>query len=100
MEVRQTEPFAAWLRSLQDPRAKARVLVRIERLIQGNPGDVRPVGSNVSELRIHSGPGYRVYIQQKGRTLLLLLAGGTKSTQAGDIKTAIRLAKAIEATDP
>ncbi len=99
MEVRQTEPFAAWLRSLRDPRAKARVLVRIERLIHGNPGDVRPVGSNVSELRIHSGPGYRVYIQQQGRRLLLLLAGGTKSTQAEDIKTAIRLAKAIEATD-
>ena len=100
MEVRQTEAFAAWLQGLRDPRAKAKVLVRIERLIQGNPGDIRPVGSNVSELRIHSGPGYRIYIQQKGRRLLLLLAGGDKSTQADDINTAIRLANAIESSDP
>jgi putative addiction module killer protein len=66
---------------------------RIERLAMGNPGDVKPVGEGVSELRIPYGPGYRIYFTQRGRELIILLAGGDKSTQAGDIKTALRLAR-------
>ena len=76
VEVRQTERFAQWLEDLRDLRARARVQARIERLIGGNPGDIKPVGSGVSELRINYGPGYRVYFQQKGSTLIILLAGG------------------------
>ena len=86
VEVRQTERFAQWLEDLRDLRARARVQARIERLISGNPGDVRPVGSGVSELRINYGPGYRVYYQQKGSTLIILLAGGDKSSQVRDIE--------------
>ena len=88
---RQTEIFARWLDGLQDTHARARVLVRIERLAAGNPGNVRPVGEGVSELRIDYGPGYRVYFTMRGRTVLILLAGGDKRTQAADIKTALRL---------
>ena len=92
LEVRRTEEFARWLRDLRDLRAKAKVQARVERLIGGNPGDVRPVGAGVSELRIDHGPGYRVYYQQKGSFLLILLAGGDKSTQARDIESAIAFA--------
>ena len=90
--LRRTDEFARWLRGLRDLRAKAIVQARIERLISGNPGDVRPVGAGVSELRINFGPGYRVYFQQRGAVLIILLAGGDKSTQAKDIRTAIDLA--------
>ena len=79
--------------SLPDIRARARILVRVERLAAGNPGDVRPIGEGVSELRIHYGPGYRVYFTKHGREIVILLAGGDKSTQAGDIRTALRLAR-------
>jgi putative addiction module killer protein len=95
-ELRKTEQFAQWLDSLRDIRAKARVLVRIERLAQGNPGDVRPIGEGVSEMRIHYGPGYRVYYKQSGKRLIILLAGGDKRTQAKDIKTALYLARHLE----
>lgn len=91
-EIRKTEHFAKWLDALQDTRARARVLVRIERLAIGNPGDVKPVGEGVSELRIDYGSGYRVYYKQTGHKVVILLAGGDKSTQARDIKTALRLA--------
>ena len=91
--IRRTEEFARWLRGLRDLRAKSFVQARIERLIWGNPGDVRPVGAGVSELRINHGPGYRVYFQQRGKVLIILLAGGDKSTQAKDIQTAIELAR-------
>lgn len=94
-EVRKTDAFASWLDGLVDARAKARVLVRIERLATGNPGDVKPVGSGVSEMRIDYGPGYRVYFTQVGRQVVILLAGGDKRTQAADIKLAIRLANAL-----
>jgi putative addiction module killer protein len=90
--LRRTYEFARWLRGLRDLRAKAIVQARVERLISGNPGDVRPVGAGVSELRINFGPGYRVYFQQRGAVLIILLAGGDKSTQAKDIRTAIDLA--------
>ncbi|MCY4372812.1 MAG: type II toxin-antitoxin system RelE/ParE family toxin [Spirochaetaceae bacterium] len=92
-EVRKTEGYAKWLDSLRDARARARVLVRIERLAAGNPGDVRPVGEGVSELRIDYGPGYRVYYKKQGRRIVVLLAGGDKRTQSADVKTALRLAR-------
>jgi putative addiction module killer protein len=93
VEVRKTDQFAAWLDNLKDIRARARVQARIERLALGNPGDVAPVGEGVSELRIDYGPGYRVYFKQRGRELVILLAGGDKRTQAKDIKTALNLAR-------
>ena len=93
IEVRKTDVFAKWLDTLNDIRARARILVRIERLAAGNPGDVKPVGGGVSELRIDYGPGYRVYYKKQGRQLVFLLAGGDKRTQAKDIKTALRLAQ-------
>jgi putative addiction module killer protein len=93
IEIRKTENFAKWLDRLNDIRARARILVRIERLAAGNPGDVKPVGEGVSELRIDYGPGYRVYYKKQGRTVIILLAGGDKRTQTKDIKTAMSLAK-------
>ena len=92
VEVRQTERFVRWLEGLRDLRGRAKVLARIERLIGGNSGDVRPVGSGVSELRINYGPGYRVYYLQRGTTLIILLAGGDKSSQVKDIDGALLLA--------
>ena len=93
IEIRKTDLFAQWLDDLRDIQARARIQVRIERLAAGNPGDVEPVSEGVSELRINHGPGYRVYFKKHGRTLIILLAGGDKSTQAKDIKTALRLAR-------
>lgn len=93
IEIRKTDAFVEWLDGLRDILARARVQARIERLAVGNPGDVEPVGEGVSELRINYGPGYRVYFKQRGRELVILLAGGDKSTQAKDIKTALRLAR-------
>jgi len=93
IEIRKTDVFAKWLDGLLDLRARARVQARIERLAAGNAGDVEPVGEGVSELRINYGPGYRVYFKQRGRELIILLAGGDKSTQARDIKSALRLAR-------
>ena len=92
-EIRKTEIFAKWLDGLHDIRARARILVRIERLTAGNPGDVKSVGEGVSELRIDYGPGYRVYYKKQGQKVVILLAGGDKSTQARDIKTALRLVR-------
>jgi putative addiction module killer protein len=93
IEVRKTEVFVQWLDGLRDIQARARVQARIERLTTGNPGDVEPVGAGVSELRIDYGPGYRVYFKRRGRELIILLAGGDKSTQAKDIKAALRYAR-------
>ena len=93
IEIRKTEIFAKWIDGLHDIRARARILARIERLAAGNPGDVKPVGEGVSELRINYGPGYRVYYKKQGQKVVILLAGGDKSTQARDIKTALRLAR-------
>jgi len=93
IEIRKTEFFNKWLDGLHDIRARARILVRIERLAAGNPGDVKPVGEGVSELRINYGPGYRVYYKQQGEKVVILLAGGDKHTQAKDIKTALLLAR-------
>jgi putative addiction module killer protein len=93
VQIRKTENFSKWLDGLHDIRARARVLARIERLASGNPGDVKSVSEGVSELRIDYGPGYRVYYKKQGQKALILLAGGDKSTQDRDIKTALRLSK-------
>ena len=93
IEVRQTDVFANWLRRLADDKARFRIVARIRRLSLGNFGDIKPVGDGVSELRIDYGPGYRVYLRQHGTLLVLLLAGGTKKTQATDIAKAKKLAK-------
>lgn len=95
IEIRQTEVYARWFDSLRDRRARARIDARIRRLSLGNPGDVRPVGEGVSELRIDYGPGYRVYFVQRGQTLVILLAGGDKDTQDRDIRTALELAREL-----
>src|SRR5881392_4201578 len=95
VEVRETDVFADWFRDLRNEQAKHRVLARLRRLSLGNPGDVRPVGEGVSEIRIDYGPGYRVYFVQRGPMLAILLAGGDKRTQARDIKTALQLARTL-----
>ncbi len=95
IEIRQTTTFAEWFSSLRDRQAKARIQVRIDRAGLGNFGDAEPVGEGVSEMRIHHGPGYRVYFAQRDRELVILLAGGDKSTQAKDIKTALELARQL-----
>ena len=93
IEVRQTDLYARWFDGLRDRQARARILVRIRRLSLGNPGDVRPVGEGVSEMRIDYGPGYRVYFASRGEQLIILLAGGDKQSQARDIKAARALAR-------
>ena len=95
IEVRQTDKYAEWFKHLRGRQARARINTRIRRLSLGNPGDVRPVGEGVSELRIDYGPGYRVYFVQRGETLVILLAGGDKRTQNRDIKTALELAREL-----
>lgn len=96
IDVRQTAVFAKWMTGLRDRRARAKIAARIDRLAFGNTGDVAPVGEGVSELRIHHGPGYRVYFVRRGQTLILLLCGGDKGTQAKDIKAAKALAADLE----
>jgi putative addiction module killer protein len=93
IEIRKTETFAKWIDGLQDIRARAHILVRIERLAAGNPGDVKPVGEGVSEMRIDYGPGYRVYFKKIGKQVVILLAGGNKSSQSKDIKTALFISR-------
>jgi putative addiction module killer protein len=95
LEIRETDTFSAWLQALKDSRAKARIAARTRRLAFGNPGDVRPAGEGVSELRIDYGPGYRVYYLRRGAMLIVLLCGGDKSTQDKDIKLARKLAKEV-----
>ena len=92
-QIRQTEVYARWFDSLRDRKARARIDVRIRRLSLGNPGDVRPVGEGVSELRIDYGPGYRVYFVQRGATLIILLTGGDKRTQERDIEKSLKMAR-------
>lgn len=95
IEVRQTEEYARWFDGLRDRRARARIDVRIRRLSLGNPGDVKPVGEGVSEMRINYGPGYRVYFIRRGEELVILLAGGDKSSQGKDIELALELAREL-----
>jgi putative addiction module killer protein len=95
IEVRQTDVFAAWFAGLRDREARARITVRIRRLSLGNPGDVKPVGSGVSEMRISYGPGYRVYFVRRGDTVIVLLCGGDKRSQNRDIERALALAQEV-----
>jgi putative addiction module killer protein len=95
--ILKSETFDRWLSSLRDRGAKARIAVCIDRLALGNPGDVRPVGSGISEMRIHYGPGYRIYFRQLGSVVVLLLCGGDKHSQAADIRRAIEIATDWEA---
>jgi len=95
IEIRQTIEFAKWFKSLKDHNARMRINLRIRRLSLGNPGDVKPVGDGISELRINFGPGYRVYFLNKKSKLILLLIGGDKSSQVKDIAKAKLLAKEI-----
>ena len=96
LQIRKTDIYAEWIDNLRDLKGRARILVRVERLAAGKPGDVKPVGSGVAELRIHFGPGYRVYFTQRGPDIVILLAGGDKSSQTTDIQTALQLAKNLE----
>jgi putative addiction module killer protein len=95
-EIRQTSVFSKWLGRLADETAKAKIAARIDRLALGNPGDVESVGEGVSELRVHYGPGYRVYYARRGKAIVVLLCGGDKKTQVKDIKTAKSLAEGLE----
>ncbi len=93
IEIKQTETFRLWESKLKDKRVRTLIATRLLRLAEGLPGDIAPVGNGVSELRIHYGPGYRVYLQQRGTILMVLLCGGDKSTQARDIVLAKKLAQ-------
>ncbi|GAK43537.1 protein of unknown function DUF891 [Tepidicaulis marinus] len=93
IEIRQTDEFANWFKRLKDRQARARLQARIDRMALGGFGDCKPVGNGVSEMRVHYGPGYRVYFIQRGKTLVVLLAGGSKRTQSKDILLAQRLAE-------
>jgi putative addiction module killer protein len=95
IEVRQTDVFTDWFAGLRDREARARITVRIRRLSLGNPGDVKPVGSGVSEMRIDYGPGYRVYFVGRGNTVVVLLCGGDKRQQDRDIARALELAQEV-----
>ena len=96
LQIRKTDVYAEWIDNLRDQQARARILVRVERLAAGNPRDVKPIDSGVSELRIHFGPGYRVYFTQRDQDIVILLAGGDKSSQPTDIQTTLQLAKNLE----
>lgn len=95
LEVRQTIVYSEWFEDLRDRTAKVRIDIRIRRLSLGNPGDAKPVGEGVSELRVDHGPGYRVYFIQKADVYIVLLAGGDKSSQEKDIRNAKALAREL-----
>ena len=96
VRVEKTDEYRNWIDGLKDRAGRARILVRVDRLIHGNPGQHRDLTDGVTELKVDVGPGYRVYYSQRGTRLLLLLAGGDKSTQHKDIAMAIQLAKSFE----
>jgi putative addiction module killer protein len=95
IEVRQAQAFSVWLRRLKDANAVARIIARIRRLEQGNPGDSKSVGKGVLEMRVDYGPGYRIYYSQRGAQIVILLCGGDKRTQQQDIKQAQMLAETL-----
>jgi len=95
MRVRLTEVYLDWINGLRDRSGRARIQVRVDRLVHGNPGDHRNLAGGISELRIDIGPGYRVYYTQRGNELIVLLAGGDKSSQQQDIRRAIELAESL-----
>ncbi len=94
--VKRLDEFSGWLKHLRDIRAKAKIVARIDRLALGNPGDVAPVGDGISEMRIHYGPGYRVYFVRRGEEVVVLLCGGDKGSQENDIALAKTLARKLE----
>lgn len=96
IEIRQTENYSKWFDSLRDGNAKMRINIHIRRLSLDNPGDVKPIGSGISELRIKYGPGYRIYFVKRNHQIIILLAGGDKSTQSKDIKKAREIYIALE----
>lgn len=96
MKIKATTQFTNWLDRLKDLNGRARIQARIERLAGGNPGACRALKFGVSELKVKTGPGYRVYFMQRQDILIILLCGGDKSTQSGDIELAFRLAKELE----
>lgn len=96
IDLLRTDTFDKWFRGLRDTRAKARIDERLERLANGNPGDVKPVGSGVSELRIDYGPGYRLYYVQRGKLVIILLCGGDKASQRRDVTKAIELVEGLK----
>jgi putative addiction module killer protein len=95
MDMRRTDVFDGWLRGLRDTRVTARIALRLDRLAHGNPGDVKPVGEGVSELRIDYGPGYRIYFVRRGEALVILLCGGDKGSQDRDIARAKAIARTV-----
>jgi putative addiction module killer protein len=95
-EIIRSGEFDSWLHKLRDGRARFRIYTRLERLAEGNPGDVEPAGEGVSEMRVHYGPGYRVYYKDTGKEIIILLCGGDKTTQQEDIKQAKIIAKRYE----
>lgn len=98
--VLRSEEFDAWLADLKDKMARARIVHRIRSAEHGNLGDCEPVGEGVSEMRVHVGPGYRIYFTRRGEAVYYLLTGGDKSSQKRDIRRAIAMAKALKASDP
>lgn len=96
VEVRQTVEFRDWLQGLRDSVTRARITSRIRRLEDGNPGDVKPLGGGLSEMRVDHGPGYRLYFVTRGRVVIVLLCGGDKGTQVQDIRRARALAATLE----
>jgi putative addiction module killer protein len=96
IEIRQTETYRKWFDSLKDRNVRMRIDIRIRRISLGNPGDVKPAGEGVSEIRIDHGPGYRIYFVQKKNSIIILLSGGDKSTQSRDIQKAHELAQRVE----
>jgi putative addiction module killer protein len=94
--IKRTDEFSDWLRNLRDRRAKAKILARIDRLALGNPGDVAAVGGGISEMRVHEGAGYRIYYVPRGEEIIVLLCGGYKGSQPGDIALAKKIASELE----
>jgi putative addiction module killer protein len=94
--IKRTDEFSDWLRNLRDRRAKAKILARIDRLALGNPGDVAPVGGGISEMGVHEGAGYRIYYVPRGEEIIVLLCGGDKGSQPGDIALARNIASELE----
>jgi len=95
-KIRRSSVYTKWLKNLRDQRARSLIFKRTKRLAGGNPGDVGPVGEGISEMRIHYGPGYRVYYKDTGKEIIILLCGGDKSTQQADIIKAKKIAKLYE----
>ncbi|MBF6615241.1 type II toxin-antitoxin system RelE/ParE family toxin [Pollutimonas thiosulfatoxidans] len=98
--INRTAKFNEWLADLKDLKARAKVIIRMRQAAQGNFGDIKTISDGVSEMRIHFGPGYRIYYARDGRAVYLLLIGGNKSTQKRDIKTAISMWKQIQEEQP